>query len=439
MEIEFLNHASVKLHTADATILTDPWFSGRAFNNGWRLISEQPAQASAALLDTTHIWLSHEHPDHFQPAFFLGIPEAIRKNFTILFQRTKDYRVANFLRDQKFHVEEVATGMKMSVGRETVLYVNSHGYYDSYLHVEDSSGSVLNLNDCQFHGRKGLKAIRKRYGSPTVLLTQFSYAAWKGGRDNRTWRIKASEEKLDHVTAQAEELQVKYLIPFASFIYFCHDENEYLNDSVNTVEDVIEISERYQAKTIVLAPNERWTVGQNHDNKSALAFWRTEYAGLKGLPRDKASTSCSLDDLKEAFEAYRRNVFQKNSRTLIWLLQAIPFLSLLKQLTVKLSDLECVVEVDLSRGLAKDQGTLFDVEMHSSSLMLIFNYETGFDTLTVNGRFEASYEGFSKMTRLFAIGSLNALGLTLGFGIIVRLGLLLTLLHQLIRAKRHMG
>ena len=49
--------------------------------------------------------------------------------------------------------------------------------------------------------------------------------------------------------------------------------------------------------------------------------------------------------------------------------------------------------------------------MHSQSLFFIFKNEFGFDTLTVNGCFEASREGFLKSTKSLAIGSLNALGL----------------------------
>jgi hypothetical protein len=52
--------------------------------------------------------------------------------------------------------------------------------------------------------------------------------------------------------------------------------------------------------------------------------------------------------------------------------------------------------------------------MHSSSLAFIFKNPFGFDTLTVNGRFEATPKGFAKMTKSLALGSLNAMGLYIG-------------------------
>jgi hypothetical protein len=50
--------------------------------------------------------------------------------------------------------------------------------------------------------------------------------------------------------------------------------------------------------------------------------------------------------------------------------------------------------------------------MSSSSLAFIFKHEFGYDTLLVNGRFEATSEGFDKMSKLMGIGILNSIGLT---------------------------
>ena len=94
MQIQFLNHASVKLITSRVRITSDPWYSGAAFNNGWDLIrtdNDLPAIAS----DATHFWLSHEHPDHFSIEFFKSTRN---RSARVLFQKTADQRVASFLR-----------------------------------------------------------------------------------------------------------------------------------------------------------------------------------------------------------------------------------------------------------------------------------------------------------------------------------------------------
>ena len=63
--------------------------------------------------------------------------------------------------------------------------------------------------------------------------------------------------------------------------------------------------------------------------------------------------------------------------------------------------------------------------MHSESLGFIFKNDFGYDTLTVNGCFDASKEGFIKTTRTFAIGSLNSMGLKVNLGLIFNFNLIL--------------
>ena len=64
-EIEFVNHASVIIRGKNISILSDPWYKGDAFNKGWNLLTETNDDHVKVLLNKiTHIWISHEHPDH---------------------------------------------------------------------------------------------------------------------------------------------------------------------------------------------------------------------------------------------------------------------------------------------------------------------------------------------------------------------------------------
>jgi UDP-MurNAc hydroxylase len=69
--IEFINHASLLVSYEGVNILSDPWFSGDAFNKGWSLLHDTTdVEAEEVLARTSHIWISHEHPDHFSIKFF---------------------------------------------------------------------------------------------------------------------------------------------------------------------------------------------------------------------------------------------------------------------------------------------------------------------------------------------------------------------------------
>ena len=66
MKLKWINHASYLVSHNDVAIICDPWLSGDAFDHGWSLLSETKFQASD-FAEVTHIWFSHEHPDHFSP------------------------------------------------------------------------------------------------------------------------------------------------------------------------------------------------------------------------------------------------------------------------------------------------------------------------------------------------------------------------------------
>lgn len=50
----------------------------------------------------THIWFSHEHPDHFAPGNLFKIPKKFREKTTVLYQETMDRKVAAFCKKLEF-------------------------------------------------------------------------------------------------------------------------------------------------------------------------------------------------------------------------------------------------------------------------------------------------------------------------------------------------
>lgn len=85
MELQLVSHASVIVRTPDTQIWTDPWLTGKVFNNSWTLLV--PPAFDAALLDTIdYLWISHEHPDHFNIATLRALPEAFKQRVVVLFQ-----------------------------------------------------------------------------------------------------------------------------------------------------------------------------------------------------------------------------------------------------------------------------------------------------------------------------------------------------------------
>ena len=410
MRIEFINHASVKIVTNATRITSDPWYSGSAFNNGWDLICSDPGMVATAA-NSTHIWLSHEHPDHFSVAFFKAMPN---RDARVLFQKTADRRVVTYLRSQGFAVDEVANGEIFTIAPGETVRIGRSGFYDSWNLFRAEGRAILNLNDCELNTESDLLKLKSEVGPIDVLLTQFSYAAWKGGRANKSLREAAARGKLAAVRRQIACLRPTYVIPFASFIYFSHVENAYLNDAINDIAAVLNALTAYDCKAIVMKPGDVWEVGTPWDDRGATAFWQAAYSSLPTLPLHNGSQSTPISALGAHCRIYQKRVFAKNSKWLIRLASVLPLAEAFRPLLIKLTDLNSTVRFSFFDDLREVQSdTTPDVEMSSESLDFIFLNEFGYDTLTVNGRFEASAHGFSRMTKNFAIGSLNALGLAL--------------------------
>jgi UDP-MurNAc hydroxylase len=442
VKLTFVNHACCKLIAGDIGLLFDPWIDGSAFNDGWDLLIPTSLSLDAIMAGVTHIWLSHEHPDHFSPSFLARVGGSHKDRVTILFQRTRDHRVAQFCRGLGLSVIEMEDGMPLALAGGVTATCGQHDFYDSWLHVSDGRQSVLNLNDCQIAAAADLTRIAKLFGPPTLMLSQFSYAAWKGGKDDRAFREEAAKKKRDTMTVQTRILQPRYGLPFASFVYFSNVENAYLNDAMNTPRMAAETLAAAGTIPVVLYPGEEWEIGAAHDNAPALARYDQRLAELSHLPQRGPGETASLERLREASAAYHARMMAQNSRLMIALLRRLRFLGTFQPLAIRLTDLDTRITFSLLDGITVLQGGgAADVAMHSSSLYFLLKNDFGYDTLTVNGRFECGTEGFAKMTRALGIGSLNAMGIRIAPSLVFNLRVLMILMGKLrdvmTRMKRH--
>ena len=82
MEINWINHAGFSLIYKDIHLVTDPWIEGRVFNESWDLLAESRFTYDD-FAHVTHIWFSHEHPDHFFPPNLKKIDRKHRSGITI--------------------------------------------------------------------------------------------------------------------------------------------------------------------------------------------------------------------------------------------------------------------------------------------------------------------------------------------------------------------
>ena len=441
-DITFINHASVLISNQKDAILTDPWYEGDILNNGWKLLYQNKKDFINHTLDnTTYIWISHEHPDHFSVKFFIDYKDKIQSNnIKILFQKTKDRRVVKFLKSKNYDVIELPDNKTFVLNNNFNIHVKRFGFYDSALIVNVDKMKIVNLNDCVFDSDRELSQFAMNEGIADILLTQFSYAAWKGGVNNKNWRIKAANEKLDRILDQAKALNAKVVIPFASFNYFSNNENFYMNETINTPQKVVDkfANENNPFDIVVMQPEEKQNLSEIKQKNDSLKFWESTYSQIKNFPR-YSYENVQLDDLEINFTQYQSRIFKNNSKWFMRLLSFIPYLNIFKKLNIHLYDLDKTISLCIFNGVnILSENHHYDVKMHSNSLNFIFNNEFGYDTLTANGNFETGRDGFSKLTKALSIGSLNTLGYAFAPSLIFKPEIYLLFLNLLLRVSKNL-
>jgi len=418
MNIEFVNHASFIVEHKGIRMISDPWLFGSAFHNGWDLLCNYDYDFSK-FSDITHIWFSHEHPDHFSPAVLKKIDPEHRKEITVLFQETKDGKVIKFCKGLGFKTQELKNHSKVELIPGFSVQCGKVLYFDSWLCLYLDDKKILNINDCMVDGDIKAADVKKHTGEVDLLFTQFSYSAWKGAPEDKHIRIASAKSKLEVMKTQMQALAPVYTIPFASFIYFSHEENKYLNDAINKPPQAAQAIKEGGSIPIVLYPGDNWEFGSAWDNSIAIDKYESDYNQIANKKFHSAEKSLTEEELTSASRAYVSKLKKNNNFFLVRMLKALGLYGFFKPFDVYIYDQDKGYTFDIINGLVRNADkNNYDVRMHSEALDYVFKFDWGYDTLTVNGRFEASLDGFAKMSKNLGIGPLNNTGRKIGLSLL---------------------
>ena len=413
--ITFVNHASVIFSHKKICLITDPWIFGSAFNNNWDLISKSKMQIKD-FEKITHIWFSHEHPDHFAIQVLRSIPEEVRKKIQVLFQDTLDHRVVKKCRELGFQVTEMKHDKIYKLGDEFNVKCNPYGFYDSWLYLEIGRKKILNINDCGIDSYSQSKYIHKFTGDVDLLLTQYGYAARIGDPEDVELRKDASKEKLNRIKIQAEVFNPKQIIPFASFIFFSHVDNAYMNDEISKIRHVEQfIKNNTKASPLILYPGDKQIIGEGKNNSKSIELYEQDFAVKHEFHKNTPITT--LEELEKLGEAYNKKIHDRNNVFLIKFFHSILFFKTAK---IYLKDLEISVSFDLVKGVRKSNFLKknADIITDSDSLAFALKFDFGSETIFVGARFRKSGGNSLNFLRSFMIGTLNNNGRTFPLGVI---------------------
>jgi UDP-MurNAc hydroxylase len=403
MRIEWVNHASFVLDSGKIRLICDPWLDGPVFNHGWKLLSPTRFRYED-FANITHIWFSHEHPDHFSPPNLKRIPEKeYRRRITVLFHHTKDKRVLKVYKALGFKTEEMPKHQWLELAEGFRIVTAPNGLIDSWMAVSAEDRLLLNMNDCVLDRQSTLTSIKQTVGKVDLLLSQFSYANWVGNPDDHASHKRHADRKRVEIHRQVKLFKPRHFIPFASFIYFSHSENFFMNHAVNRIPGIYRFCiDELGVPTQVLYPGDAWEVGSDRDSTESIRRYENDFERVLTEPPDK-TPSVSLTKLQEAARAFVQKCNHKNNRLLLRALQPT---------SVHLRDLGIHVELSYRHGLleavSKRQP---DIITSSDSLLYCMMYDWGGDTLAINGRYEVPSGGnLQRFYRIFRVPAHNSLG-----------------------------
>jgi UDP-MurNAc hydroxylase len=403
--LTFVNHASFHIANDTTLLLVDPWLEGAVFNNGWSLLDNSTSntalvrELSARKLNTV-IWFSHEHPDHFSVSFIKKLKQEFVGKLTLLFQQTKDRRVAGFLQKQGFEVIECVPGATLSLDPQLSITVFPYSEGDSYCLIKSGQRTILNLNDCMLTTAAACNAVKAAIAplAPKVdlLFTQFGYANWIGNPFEPGLRRRAAAEKRQRISLQMDTFRPALTIPFASFVTFSSIENSYLNDYQNSAYTI-----RQWSTLSPLTENLRFmkprdvidldcVTPANMLRMSHLAVEHWERLGSGAHDALSPEPSVTAAEVGSAFAKYRAGI-AVNLPFLPWLLEK---LGLIQPLIIHIPDIQLSARFSYVHGYqVVSLATPFDISMSSASAVFLFSNEYGFNTTHVNGRFRTNHAG----------------------------------------------
>ena len=243
---QFLNHSSFQVETDRSILLVDPWLEGKAFNNGWALLDKSTSNSEKmrSLKDSNkniYLWYSHEHSDHLSFSFLASVKEL---KPTILYRYTLDKRVVKALRRKGFKVEEQKDFDEKKLDQDLFIETCTWTHEDSFSIIKIADYTLLNLNDCIIDNENSGARLKKRLVKSNsdkidIVLTQFGYANWVGNPEEGEKRSKASAEKANRLQIIDEHINPDIVMLYASYIYFCHNNNSYMNNQQNTPKRIV--------------------------------------------------------------------------------------------------------------------------------------------------------------------------------------------------------
>ena len=415
-QIKLINHSSIFIENDNKnTLLTDPWYTGSAFNDGWSLFYENEKNNIIDVLKKTEfIFLSHEHPDHFSIKFFKDYGDLIKeRKIKIIFQNSQDQRVESFLKKKGFEMIILEDKKKYDFNNETNITIFKQGHIDSAFLYETKDFYHLNINDCNFL-RSELLEIKnyiKNKNKKIFIYVQFSYASFRADDE---WLKKAADYKLDNIVRISKIFNSSLIIPFASFFYFSHSENQHLTKFVYNCSQVSSFLDNNKVNHCFLNPEINLVnlnqltediMQKKQINSGSLKFWDNMKSKAVVKFYEKKPEHINIENIK----SFLARIKKFNNLFLLFLIRYLTFKKIFGDLFIKINITNDIYllnfyEVKKINNYKKKA----DICISSEQFNLLLSQPYGVESLLVSGRLKTDNKnGLRNLTSSIGITTIN--------------------------------
>ena len=385
VDISLLNHASVLIESGGVRLLTDPWYSGVAFEAGWGLRHDN-ASAIDRAATATHLWISHFHEDHLH---LPTLRELAARNPELIFLANESYNfdmrgVAARLGFRNLLAFRERVGVPLGSGVTAMRYPTTG--IDNMLLLKGPDWSILNFNDCVISDFAARRLARK-IGKVDIFLSNFNHA----GKLLRKEKIDDDRVKailVDNFRKTQAPFAPRYIIPFASHHYYRAPESAGQNSAMLTVPELC-------AGNANVVPVEIGTTVSYRCDDCSMTLTGQAATAPNPIEQIVRPASIGLDSLRQAAARHVRKIRSGFGV----LTRAVP------PLNIRVSDLDQTVTLRAWRGLEPTEEAP-DIECHSTALLSWMSKVYGTDSFAVGAHFAIRSKRKGRLILAIATGLL---------------------------------
>ena len=319
MLVTYLGHAAIMLEAGGQRLLMDPWLVDPSYHGTWWHFP--PLELGPRDLPRIdYLYVSHEHPDHFDPPTLAQLDKQIH---VVIPSFTKK-RLRDTLTQIGFRtITELPYDADFTCGANgpTVrLIAPDRPWDDSAILVRHGGTTVMNVNDCHL-AEETLSQLGAAHRIDLAFLTFTGASQYPGCFDfplaSKIERALYSKRAhLDELVNWATRLKAARVVPAAGNHALLAEDQLFLNTPMyaNTPAEAIEALRQGapHIEGLQMNPGDTWTPEGGHVRRRPAPDWSRRHELLEAMSRETRGRAAEYfageppapPDLWERFHAY---------------------------------------------------------------------------------------------------------------------------------------